>query len=36
MGTPPYAPFLKSPPIYEKNNQFREFLLTKRNLFNSF
>jgi hypothetical protein len=28
-GVPPYGPFLKSPPIYEKNDEFRDFFLTK-------
>jgi len=28
-GVPPYRPFLRNPPIYEKGNEFRELLLTK-------
>jgi len=28
-GMPPYPPFLKEPAIYEKNGDFRNFLLTK-------
>ncbi|PRP76271.1 hypothetical protein PROFUN_07793 [Planoprotostelium fungivorum] len=28
-GTPPFGPLLTSPPIYQKNSAFRNFLLTK-------
>ncbi|KAH3762648.1 GTPaseactivating protein [Pelomyxa schiedti] len=28
-GVPPYPPFLPSPPIFEKNSDFRDFLLLK-------
>jgi len=29
IGVPPYGPFFKAPPVYEKNDEFRDFLLTK-------
>jgi hypothetical protein len=29
-GVPPYGPYLKSPSVYERNSEFREFFLTKR------
>jgi len=28
-GVLPYGPYLNSPPVYEKTNEFRDFLLTK-------
>jgi hypothetical protein len=28
-SVPPYSPFLKSPPVYEKTDEFRDFFLTK-------
>jgi hypothetical protein len=28
-GVLPYGPYLHSPPVYEKTEQFRDFLLTK-------
>lgn len=28
-GVPPYGPYLKYPPVYEKNDYFRDFLLSK-------
>jgi hypothetical protein len=29
-GVPPYTPFLPYPPVFEKGNEFRHFLFTKR------
>eukprot|EP01117_Protostelium_nocturnum_P015431 TRINITY_DN5987_c0_g2_i1.p1 TRINITY_DN5987_c0_g2~~TRINITY_DN5987_c0_g2_i1.p1 ORF type:complete len:779 (-),score=261.64 TRINITY_DN5987_c0_g2_i1:40-2376(-) len=28
-GVPPYGPYLKYPPVYEKNDEFRDLLITK-------
>ena len=32
-GVKPYPPFLPNPPIFEKNAEFRDFLLTKCKIF---
>jgi hypothetical protein len=31
-GVPPYGPFLKENPVYERNEDFKDFLLTKCNV----
>lgn len=33
IGVEPYGPVMPEPPIFEKNNAFREYFLTKSNAY---